>query len=89
MENYNKTYFLPKSNQTWSLYNFSQNPIYLSIIIIIFGLATFFGSSTLFIIFIVLFILFRISFINWEEKKLEEEFGEEYLEYKRRVRRWL
>jgi protein-S-isoprenylcysteine O-methyltransferase Ste14 len=70
-------------------YKFSRNPIYLSGVIIIFGLAIFLGSLTLFIISIALFIIFRILFIRWEEKKLEEAFGEEYLEYKKRVRRWI
>jgi protein-S-isoprenylcysteine O-methyltransferase Ste14 len=54
-----------------------------------FSIAIFLGSLTLFIISIALFIIFRIFFIRWEEKKLEEAFGEEYLEYKRRVRRWI
>jgi protein-S-isoprenylcysteine O-methyltransferase Ste14 len=70
-------------------YRFSRNPIYLSVIIILFGLAILVGSLTVFIISIALFIIFRTWFISWEEKKLEEVFGEEYLEYKRRVRRWL
>lgn len=70
-------------------YKFTRNPIYLSVVVIFFGLAILLGSLTLFIIAIALFIIFRTWFISWEEKRLEEEFGEEYLEYKRRVRRWL
>jgi protein-S-isoprenylcysteine O-methyltransferase Ste14 len=38
---------------------------------------------------IALFLFFWKAFVSWEEKKLEEKFGEEYLEYKRRVRRWI
>ena len=70
-------------------YKFTRNPIYLSVVIIFFGLAILLGSLTLFIIAIALFIIFWTWFISWEEKRLEEEFGEEYLEYKGRVRRWL
>ena len=70
-------------------YKFTRNPIYLSVVIIFFGSAILLGSLTLFIIAIALFIVFQTLFISWEEKRLEEEFGEEYLEYKRRVRRWL
>jgi protein-S-isoprenylcysteine O-methyltransferase Ste14 len=33
--------------------------------------------------------MFQTLFIRWEEKKLEEKFGEIYIEYKSRVRRWL
>jgi protein-S-isoprenylcysteine O-methyltransferase Ste14 len=69
-------------------YKFSRNPIYLSVIIILIGLAILVGSLSIFIIAIVLFIIFWKWFVSWEEKKLEEVFGEEYLEYKKRVRRW-
>jgi len=70
-------------------YRFSRNPIYLGAIMMILGLAILLSSLTLFIITIALFILFRVWFIRWEEKKLEEAFGQDYLEFKRRVRRWL
>jgi protein-S-isoprenylcysteine O-methyltransferase Ste14 len=70
-------------------YRFSRNPIYLSIIIILIGLAILVGSLSIFIIALLLFIILWKWFVSWEEKKLEEAFGEEYLEYKKRVRRWL
>ncbi|MFX0150183.1 MAG: methyltransferase family protein [Candidatus Hodarchaeota archaeon] len=69
------------------LYKFSRNPIYLSIIIILIGLAILAGSLSIFITVIVLFIIFCKFLVSWEEKKLEEAFGEEYLEYKKRFRR--
>ncbi len=70
-------------------YRFSRNPIYLSVIIIIVGFAILLGSLTLYIISFVLFIIFRTWFVRWEEEKLETAFGEEFIEYKKRVRRWL
>jgi protein-S-isoprenylcysteine O-methyltransferase Ste14 len=70
-------------------YKFSRNPIYLSVIIMLIGLAILAGSLSILIIAIVFFIIFWKLFVSWEEKKLEEVFGEEYLEYKKRVRRWL
>ena len=66
----------------------SRNPVYLSVIIMVFGLATLFGSLILFILPPIFFIIFHRFFIRWEEKKLEDTFGEDYLEYKRHVRRW-
>ena len=69
-------------------FQFSRNPVYLSVIIMAFGLATLFGSLILFILPPIFFIIFHRFFIRWEEKKLEETFGEDYLEYKRHVRRW-
>ena len=70
-------------------FQFSRNPVYLSVIMMVFGLATLFGSLILFILPPILFIVFQRIFIRWEEKKLEETFGEDYLEYKRHVRRWV
>ena len=69
-------------------YRFSRNPVYLSVLFLCLGAAILFGSLTLFIILIALFIIFQLWFIGWEEKKLEEVFGEEYVKYKKRVRRW-
>lgn len=69
-------------------FQFSRNPVYLSVIIMAFGLATLFGSLILFILPPIFFIIFHRFFVRWEEKKLEEAFGEDYLEYKRHVRRW-
>lgn len=69
-------------------FQFSRNPVYLSVIMMAFGLATLLGSLILFILPPILFSVFRF-FIRWEEKKLEETFGEDYLEFKRRVRRWM
>ncbi|MHA1945583.1 MAG: methyltransferase family protein [Candidatus Hodarchaeales archaeon] len=70
-------------------FQFSRNPVYLSVIIIALGFAIFFGSLILFIFPPIFFIVFNRFLIRWEEKTLEEAFGEEYLNYKRHVRRWI
>jgi len=70
-------------------FQFSRNPVYLSVIIMAFGLAILLGSLILFILPPIFFIVFQRFFIRWEEKKLEETFGKDYLEFKMRVRRWL
>ncbi|MHA1543435.1 MAG: methyltransferase family protein, partial [Candidatus Hodarchaeales archaeon] len=70
-------------------FQFSRNPVYLSVIMMTLGLAIFFGSLILFIFPPILFIVFHRFLIRWEEKKLEETFGEEYLDFKRNVRRWI
>ncbi|MFX1514308.1 MAG: methyltransferase family protein [Promethearchaeota archaeon] len=70
-------------------YKFSRNPLYLAVVMITFGLAILVGSLSILIISVALFFIFGTWFIRWEEKKLEEAFGEEYREYKNQVRRWL
>ncbi|MHA2433411.1 MAG: hypothetical protein ACXADO_09315 [Candidatus Thorarchaeota archaeon] len=43
---------------------------------------------TLIVLFVV-FIIFRFLHMRWEEKKLEEGFGDEYRDFKKRVRLWV
>ncbi len=69
-------------------FQYSRNPVYLSVIMMALGLAILLGSLTLFILPPIFFSVFHF-FIRWEEKKLEDTFGEDYLEFKGRVRRWV
>jgi protein-S-isoprenylcysteine O-methyltransferase Ste14 len=70
-------------------FGFNRNPIYLGIIAALLGLAVFLGSLMAFLYPALFFILFQFIFIPMEERRMEEAFGEEYLEYRRKVRRWL
>jgi protein-S-isoprenylcysteine O-methyltransferase Ste14 len=47
------------------------------------------GSATAFLPVPLMYLMLRFRVIAMEEEMLEEAFGEEYLEYKRKVRRWL
>jgi len=67
----------------------SRNPIYLSGVLLSFGVAIFLGSLITFAIPITLFLILNIVHIPDEERRLEKLFGKEFLEYKQRVRRWL
>ena len=70
-------------------FRFSRNPMYLGIASILLGAAILCGSLTAFIPLVAYFIAMTVLFIPHEEKAMEETFGEEYLHYKRRTRRWL
>ena len=69
-------------------YNFSRNPIYVSYTLVYLGIA-FWANSTWPLAFLplVIWVLHRIV-INREEAYLERRFGDVYLAYRRRVRRW-
>ena len=67
----------------------SRNPMYLGMTLILFGIVVFLGSLTPFVVVVVLPILLSRLFIVKEEQMLEEEFGERFLEYRNRVRRWI
>jgi protein-S-isoprenylcysteine O-methyltransferase Ste14 len=53
------------------------------------GIAIFMGSLTPYAIIIVFIMLIDNVFIRVEEIMLEEKFGKSWLEYKRKVRRWI
>ena len=67
----------------------SRNPIYLGSYLIFLGIALLLGSVVALLGPIILFVTLDVVFIRQEEKTLEATFGQAYLDYKRRVRRWL
>jgi protein-S-isoprenylcysteine O-methyltransferase Ste14 len=70
-------------------YRFSRNPIYLSMVLLLIGIG-FWANSLWFLGFALLaFMLLTRFVILPEEQYLEGKFGEGYLAYKRRVRRWI
>jgi protein-S-isoprenylcysteine O-methyltransferase Ste14 len=74
---------------TTGIYSFTRNPMYLGVMIVFAGWAYYLGN-----IFAVMIITLNIIYLNCfqikqEETVLEEKFGQEYLSYKSRVRRWI
>jgi len=63
--------------------------MYLGFTSILFGLSVLLGSIVAFLSPFALIIILEKRFIVYEEKNLEEAFGKEYFDYKKRVRRWL
>jgi protein-S-isoprenylcysteine O-methyltransferase Ste14 len=68
---------------------FSRNPMYLGMTMILLGTSITLGSVIPFIITVVFHFVISLSFILPEEQSLEETFGQDFIEYKKRVRRWL
>ncbi len=79
----------PSTLVTSGPYRFSRNPIYFGVVLITLGLAIITISLTILICTIGLYLFFWKVFIKWEEEKLDDTFGEDYREYKQRVRRWI
>lgn len=70
-------------------FRFSRNPMYLGMVLVLIGVATFLGTLTPYLVIPVFFFLITTIFIRVEEKMLEEKFGQAYLDYQRHVRRWI
>lgn len=71
------------------IYNYSRNPMYLGMAILI-ASAGFFYGSLLSVPALIIFVLVIDRFqIDPEEVALEKLFGQEYLDFKARTRRWI
>ncbi|MBN2426015.1 MAG: isoprenylcysteine carboxylmethyltransferase family protein [Calditrichaceae bacterium] len=66
----------------------SRNPMYIGMFLFLLGLAVCFMNLAAVIFSYLFLFIVRIAFITMEEKKLEQEIGQSYLEYKVRVKRW-
>ncbi len=70
-------------------YRFSRNPSYLALTLIYIGVGIAADSIWILGLLIPALALMHYGVITREERYLEKKFGEEYLCYKRSVRRWL
>jgi protein-S-isoprenylcysteine O-methyltransferase Ste14 len=70
-------------------YRFSRNPIYISLLLIYFGLATALTSVWAILFFPVLMAVVHYGIVLREEAYLTEKFGAAYKSYLARVPRWL
>ena len=70
-------------------YRFSRNPAYLSLAILYVGIALSVNALWILVLAPVTVAIITLIVIKREERYLEQKFGEEYLRYKARVRRWI
>jgi len=62
-------------------FRFSRNPIYLSMLLMILGVELQLGFGWGLLLVPIFFFIIKKSFVEKEEKLLEETFGQEYLDY--------
>jgi protein-S-isoprenylcysteine O-methyltransferase Ste14 len=70
-------------------YRFSRNPMYFGFALLTLGLAILVDSAWMLLALPISLVLIDRFAITREERYLERKFGEEYLNYKRSVRRWI
>ena len=74
---------------TDGFYAWSRNPIYLGFCMLSIGIGIALNSFWIFISFVPGALAVQITAIIKEEEYLEAKFGQECLDYKAKVRRWL
>jgi protein-S-isoprenylcysteine O-methyltransferase Ste14 len=74
---------------TSGVYRISRHPMYFGFVLILIGVAVIMGTLMPFLVIPVFAILIDTVFIRVEERMLEDKFGRAWLDYKRRVRRWI
>lgn len=70
-------------------FQFTRNPMYLQMVLVCIGVAVILSNCWVLVLTPVAGWLLQRLAILPEEAYLERKFGEAYLAYKRRVRRWL
>ena len=74
---------------TGGVFSITRNPMYLGFVMIMVGIAMLLGSLTPYFMIVVFVVLIERRFIRFEEKKMEQQFGQAYLEYRKKVGRWI
>ena len=89
----NKTPIIPGQKPKFMVvegaYKFTRNPMYLGVTTALLGAAIYFGNLLSFLLPIIFFVIMNSIYVPFEEKLLEELFGKKYLNYKKKVRRWI
>ncbi|HRO47646.1 isoprenylcysteine carboxylmethyltransferase family protein [Agriterribacter sp.] len=78
-----------RSLQTTGIYRFTRNPMYLGLLLLYCGTGVFKGNWWTFMVIPLLIMTIQLYVIRKEERYLRSAFGNEYLQYKQKVRRWV
>jgi protein-S-isoprenylcysteine O-methyltransferase Ste14 len=70
-------------------YCFNRNPMYTSVLAVVFGQAVLYGSARITLYGAMLLLGFHLFVVFYEEPTLRRKFNGEYEEFCRRVPRWL
>ncbi len=70
------------------LYRHVRNPMYVAVTAVIFGQALLFGDRWIAAYGVVFWLTCHLFVIGYEEPALQQQFGEDYEQYRRVVPRW-
>lgn len=78
----------PKRLVVVGLYRLVRNPMYIGVLLLVAGWASFLASPVLVLYALVLAVAFHMRVVMYEEPWLAAQFGDEWHSYRARVRRW-
>jgi protein-S-isoprenylcysteine O-methyltransferase Ste14 len=70
-------------------FRYSRNPLYVAITAFYLGVTLLANALWPLILLVPLLLVTQFGIVRREERYLEAKFGDTYLAYKRRVRRWI
>ena len=79
----------PKQLVARGLYRFVRNPMYVGVLLAIFGQALWFGSVATLWYALGIALMFHLWVVFYEEPALRRKFGESYAQYSKTVPRWM
>ncbi|MFK5977686.1 MAG: isoprenylcysteine carboxylmethyltransferase family protein [Rhizobiaceae bacterium] len=74
---------------TNGIFAVTRNPMYVGMVVILIGTALLLNDLWPWFVIPLFWLVIRIGFVRHEETLMEQTFGEQYVKYKARVRRWL
>ncbi len=84
-----KPWEMPSAFVTEGPFGISRNPMYLGMALLLAGIGWLLVSTSVMLSGLAFVLIVQKYFIRPEEEALEHLFGEEYTDYKNRVRMWI
>jgi len=93
-QKYRRTLYVPVTDRTCFNFNvgpyrYSRHPVYVSLVILMIGVALVINSLAIIILTAIVVIKFSFFIIPEEEHELEKHCGGVYKDYKKSVRMWM
>jgi protein-S-isoprenylcysteine O-methyltransferase Ste14 len=79
----------PKALIVRGLYRYVRNPMYMGVLLVLLGELIVFPSRQFLVYILLCFLAVNIFVLAYEEPVLSKKFGAAYLDYRRRVPRWI
>jgi protein-S-isoprenylcysteine O-methyltransferase Ste14 len=84
-----KTFNDPNVLVTEGVFKYSRNPMYLGFVLALVGVSVLLGALSSLLVAIAFFVITDRWYVRFEEQAMLRIFGDSYVSYKARTRRWV